>query len=294
MLTTSYPFGRLARIEARKLFGRLLVWMEVGILGFLVAILHVAIIATLEKGGGGQLPAAARAALRQMLYWPQALNNALVFANGGELGGMFVVVLVAAFMAQEYTWHTLHLWLSRGVPRARYLIAKFAAVLIALALLVIVALVAGATVTGVYTYVQQGSLPLNTVDLPLLLRNVVYMLITLLPYAALTFLLAVVSRSTMVTIGVGLGYTLVVENILVELLTLLSGRVAHVARYMPTLLAKSLAQAVAPSTQVQVGMQTPATISLLDPTRAALLLIAYTLVFMGLALWWFRRQDVTV
>lgn len=294
MSTITYSLTRLARIEARKLFGRMLVWMEIGILAFLVVILHVVIIVTLQRPDASQVPPAVREALRQMLYWPQALNNALVLANGGQLGGMFVVVLVAAFVGQEYTWHAVHLWLSRGVPRARYLLAKFAAVSLALGLLVLTALVAGAAVTGVYTYTSQGALPLAEIDLLILARNIVYMLITLLPYAALALLLAVVSRSATVAIGVGLGYTLVVENMLVELLTLVSSGAARVARYTPTMLAKSLGQAASTSTQVQVGVQTPSAISLVEPTWAAALLCLYALVLTALAVWWFRRQDVTV
>ncbi len=294
MFATTYSLAQLARIEARKLFGRMLVWTEIGILAFLVVIVHVALIVTLQNPDPGQIPPAAREALRHMFYWPQALNNALTLANGGELGGMFVVVLVAAFVAQEYTWHTVHLWLSRGVPRARYLLAKFAAVFPALGLLVLTALVAGAAITGVYTYTSQGALPLAEIDLLTLARNMVYMLITLLPYAALALLLAVVSRSTTVTIGIGLGYTLVVENMLVELLTLVSPGAARVARYTPTMLAKSLAQAASTSAQVQVGLQTPSAISLVEPTWAAALLCLYAVGLTALAVWWFRRQDVTV
>lgn len=294
MLNTRVSFTQLIAIEQRKLFGRALLWVELGTLALLVTLAHVALVITLQKGNPGQLPPEAVAEFRRMLQWPQALDNALSFANGGELGGMLVAILVGAFVAQEYTWHTVHSWLSRGISRSHYLLAKFMVISMALLLIVLTTLAAGGAVTAVFTYVDTGTLPLSAVNGPRLLLNVLRVTFTLLPYAALTLLLAVVSRSTMVAIGVALGYSLLVENLLVEMLVLLSPTAARVARFFPTMLAKSIVRLVSRAGEVNVGLNMPTETLLLPSNTAAFILAGYTLLFLTAAIWWFRQQDVTV
>ncbi len=291
MRTTFIP---LLYAERRKLLGRALPWVEVLIFALLVGILHVAVMLTLQQGNAKELPPQVANEIRQMLYWPQGLKGALAFANGGEIGGLFVIVLVGAFMAQEYTWHSIHLWLSRGISRTAYLLAKTTVIFGFLVLFVLVALIVGGGATAVFTYVEQGALPLDQVDVLALLWDVLVVTYTLVPYAALAFFLAVLSRSTMVTIGVGLGYTLLAENLIAEVLMMISPETARAMRYLPTMLTKSLIQYITPESQVTVGMGIGDTVSLLRPGTAAILLGVYTLLFLGGAVWLFRRQDVTV
>jgi len=289
-------FVRLVRVEQRKLFGRALLWAELGILGFLMVVLYVALIVTLGRGEAENLPPQAMEEFRRMLHWPSGLTSGLLFANGGELGGMFVAILVGAFVAQEYVWHTVHLWLSRGISRYQFLLAKFTVILEALVLIVLTSLLAGGFVTGIYTYLDLGYLPWHEVGILSLGLDIVRATITLLPYAAFTFFLAVWSRSTMVSIGVGLGYSLLVENLFVEVLSLVSPEVMRVVRFVPTMLAKSITTLINSQTelQVQVGMGQPSALHLLDPNWAATLLIVYTLVFLLASMWFFHQQDVAV
>ncbi len=287
-------FVRLLSVERRKLFGRALPWAEVLIFALLVGILHIAIIAALQQGNAREMPPQVADEIRRMLYWPQGLKNALTFANGGEIGGLFVIVLVGAFMAQEYTWHSVHLWLSRGVSRTAYLLAKAAIAILFLGAFVLVAVLVGGGVTAVFTYAELGTLPLQEVDALGLVGDMVVVGYTLVPYAALAFLLAVASRSTMVTIGVGLGYTLLIENMVAEILSLFSPEVASVTRYLPTMLTKSLTQHITAGSEVTVGIQGASTVSLLQPETAAVLLAVYTVLLLGASVWLFRRQDMTV
>ena len=282
----------LTRIEMRKLTARKLLWVELALLGLLVLALHGALAAALQNPQGADLPPEALAELRAALRWPQGLRGALTFANGGELGGLFVVVLVAAFTAQEYTWHTVGLWLSRGVSRPRYLAAKALALLPALAALVLVTLLSGAVATGLYTWHSVGALPWQQVAWAELLVDGGRVLLTLLPYAALTLAVAVLTRSTLVTVGLGLGYTLLVENLAVEVLSLLSPDAARLSRYLPTMLAKAVLQPLQSGMQAQVGVASAARDALLAPGPAALGLLAYTAAGLALAWWAFRRQDI--
>ena len=292
-MTTEKSLLSLLRIEIRKLSGRALLWVEVGLLALLIAVLHLALMAALSQPDQGMPPDAVNA-LKDSLRWPHSLLSTLTFISGGELGGLFVVVLVGALAAQEYTWRTVHLWLSRGVGRGMYLLAKLGAVVFALVLLVLTALVVGGAVTGIYTLRTTGGLPWSAVAWGQIILSVFKIVLTMLPYAGLTLAVAVLSRSTMVAIGVGLGYSLLVENMAAEVLMLLSPGVARVARYLPTMLAKSVAGSISTTeVAVSVGMQGGNDALLLPASHAATLLVLYTLAGLAVAWWAFRRQDIS-
>ncbi|NPA93615.1 MAG: ABC transporter permease subunit [Chloroflexi bacterium] len=293
-MMTSFSLLSLLRIETRKLTGRALLWVEVGLLALFIAALHLALMAVLSQPNPQGMPPEAVNALQASLRWPEGLLSGLTFANGGELGGLFVVVLVAALAAQEYTWRTVHLWLSRGVERGAYLLAKFGGIVLALFLLALTALVVGGVVTGIYTWKTVGALPWHAMPWAEAGLGVFKIVLTMLPYAGLTLAVAVLSRSTMVAIGVGLGYSLLVENLAVEVLVLLSPGVARVARYLPTMLAKSVVGSIsATEMAVSVGMQGGDAPSLLSPGLASVLLVGYALMGLAVAWWAFRRQDIS-
>ena len=287
-------FWPIFLLEQQKLFKRALLWVELALLALLVLVLHIALYVTvqLRPAGAGANPEMI-AMVRQSLLWPKALINVLGFAAGNGLGGLVVIVLVGAAVAQEYTWRTLHLWLSHGVPRARLLTAKFAALLVPLLLVVLAPLVAGGAVTAYFTYQQTGGLNLAEVNGLHLALSTLRTAYTLLPYAALTFLLAVVSRSTVVAIGGGVAYALLVESILVQLLALGSKTVARLAQYLPGMLAAGLLQLNRPTAEVTVGLNAGSGPQLPGPVWAAVGIALYTLAFFGLAVWAFRRQDLT-
>lgn len=114
---------------------------------------------------------------------------------------------------------------------------------------------------------------------------------TILPYIGLTFLVAVLTRSTAAAIAAGLAYALVVENILVQLLGLAGGIWAEVARYAPGSLAAALMQTNL--RLVEIDMGTGVNAGLPGPWAAAGGITLYTMAFLGLSLWAFRRQNLT-
>jgi ABC-type transport system involved in multi-copper enzyme maturation permease subunit len=286
-------FWNIFLLEQHKLLKRTLLWAELALLALLVLVLHVALYVTVQwRPAGSEVDPEVIAMVRQSLLWPKALINALDFAAGNGPGGLVVIVLVGAAVAQEYTWRTLHLWLSQGVPRPRLLGAKFAALVVPLLLVVLVPLVAGGAVTAYFTYQQTGGLNLAEVSALHLALSALRTAYTLLPYAALTSLLAVVSRSAVVAIGGGVAYALLVESILVQLLALGSETAARVARLLPGMLAAGLLQLNQTTAEVSVGLNAGPGTRLLDPGPAAVGIALYTLAFFGLAVWVFRRQDL--
>lgn len=282
-------FWQLIRIEQTKLFKRAILWIELALLALGIAILHILLYATSQLGNA---PAEAAVQIQQALTWPVGLMNGLSFAAGPNLGGLMMIILVGAVTAQEYTWRTLHLWLSQGVSRPALLGARFVALVVPALLVVLTALVSGGVITAVFSQVILGTIPFAEVAWGELLLNTTRITYTLLPYAALTFCLAVVSRSTVVAIGAGLAYALLLEGITVQLLSFAGGAWARVGQYLPVGLSRSLMESNAGLT-IQVNGNTAPGATFVGPETAALGIAFYTLLFVGLALLVFRRQDLS-
>jgi len=202
------------------------------------------------------------------------------------------IILVATVTAQEYTWRTVSLWLSHGLSRPTLMAAKFTSFLLPLLLIVVTASITGALGTGFITYSALGTLSLNHVALGRVGLKLVYTAYTLLPYASLTFLLVVVTRSVAAAVGVGIAYSLMVEGLAVQLLSAAGSGLAEVGKYLPGSLAQTL---LLNPGLVEVSGPEGAAVNppLLGVGLAAVLIAGYTIVFLGLATWAFHRQDIT-
>ena len=285
-------FWNALYIENIKNFKRSLLWIELALFAILVLLIHLVFYLVLQNNLGGEaaLPEA-QSQLRQVVTWPGALLNALGLAGGNAIGGLLLVILVGAVTAQEYTWRTLHLWLSRGVPRPVLLAAKFAGLLLPALLIALTPLLVSGVISAMISLRLDGVLPagqVNFIQLGLSLLRTVY---TLLPYAALAFLLAIASRSVVVAVGGGLAFALLAEGVLIQILALLGGSLAQIATYLPAGLSNGLLSLNQAVLTLEVnGRQ--AQLSSLEPLPASIGLALWTLLFIGLALWVFRRQDL--
>lgn len=279
-------------VEQNKLFKRAILWVELGLLA-LVAVIAQLITYALVKFGdmGRQMPPEAVAQMEQSLVWPDALNGLLQLAAGSSLGGMLVIVLVGTITAQEYTWRTFQLWLSRGISRSTVMGAKFAAVIVPILLLVLTPLLVGGVVTAVFSQQLTGTIPWAEVDWALLGANTLRTAYTLLPYAALAFFLAVISRSTVVAIAGGLAYSLLLEGIVVQLLSLAGGTWTRIGMYLPAGLAHGLLSTNS-GLVVTVDGDPVQAVQYLEPAAAAVGIMLYTIVLITVAVLVFRRQDL--
>jgi ABC-type transport system involved in multi-copper enzyme maturation permease subunit len=197
-------FWQVVTIEQTKLFKRAILWVELALLALGVIALHLLLYFALRVSGEAMADPAVAEQIKQTLVWPAGLENAANFAAGPNLGGLLLIVLVGAAVAQEYSWRTFQLWLSRGVPRPLLITGKFTALLLPIALFVLVPLVAGGVVTAFFSATILGAIPFGEVEWGSLLVGALKTAYSLLPYAGLAFFLAVLSRSTIVAVGGGL------------------------------------------------------------------------------------------
>ena len=288
-------FSNVLSMEWTKIVKRKLFWGELIALALGVITVEAFLYVIFQTGStGGHMLPDAQEALRSLFTWPTAPMNSLAFANGNSLGGLLVIILVGALTAQEYTWRILHLWVSQGTSRVSVMTAKVAALLPALLLVTLTPLVVGGLITAIFTVQMNGSLDVSQINGVQWGLSVLRTAYSLFPYAALTFLLAVVSRSPVVAIGSSMAYALLVEGILVQILALASGTLARASQYLPGRLASGLLsanQGAIGGTIVVNGQRI--TQQFLDPATSALGIALYTIAFIGLAIWVFRRQDLT-
>lgn len=276
--------------ENIKILRRRLFWVELILLVLIVVGILLALFITVEtERNGSGLLSEERRMLLETLTWPEAWNNVIRLAGWDGFGPVFLIILVGAVTAQEYTWRTLHLPLSRGISRPMLLMAKFAVLLIAGALIVLTVLVAGGITTAIFSTLINGSLNLRQLDMLHLSLSIVRATYTLLPYGCLALFLAVASRSTVVAISGGLVFTLVLENLIISGAGMLGEWFANLVLYLPGGLANSLLAL----NNASLGMGNTSEMTIVSPLHAVIGITAWAVLFLILSLVVFQRQDLT-
>ncbi len=194
----------------------------------------------------------------------------------------FLVILAGSLMGSDYSQRTSRQWLMR-VPRSWSVLAKFAALGLLTLAIQFSTLLAGGLV-GLYfkSYVFPGALVVN-VNWPAALLAPLYMTLVNLPYVALALALAVLVRSSFLSVIVALSYGQVIEFMLTGLF-FQSAWVKWLLinlHFSATFLLNSIGNRVA---------QVPGRILL--PAPAIAVSAAYTLILLLAAIWFYRRQDL--
>ena len=283
-------FWDLLSTENTKIVRRRMLWVVLALIAIVILIIEMALFGMAENGlSGAAMPAQDRLEVLQTITWPGALVNVLSMIGGNAFGGLFFVILVGAVTSQEYHWRTLHLWLSRGVPRPMLRLASFAALITPAMLIVLTALVAGGVITAIISLNINNTLLLDQMNFSQLFFSVLRTAYTLLPYGALTYFLAVISRSTVVAVSGGLAYVLLLEDLLTQILGLLGESWQRLIEYLPSTLANSLLAL----NQAAIGVEGSSTAGFGTPLIATMGIAAWSVLFLGLSLWIFQRQDLS-
>ena len=281
-------FWRLLLLEKDKLAGRLVLWIEIGILALAIVLVDVIeYLVSINSSG------VAQTALNQLLEWPRAAINAVNFSEAHALGGILLVIIIAVVTAREYSWRTFHLWLSRGVSRLSLMAAK-SIVIVALSLfLVLTSLVIGLILTGIITLLLHGSLQLSGDNVRQLVLNFLVTDLGLLPFAALTFMFTILFRNSAASMGIVLILLLVVESgLYTAAIAFGSQTIVQMAQYLPIGLIGSLQNAIF-SSQSSSQSLTLSRIPFVTPWLACVCLLAYTVIFAAIGIWRFTRQNFT-
>jgi ABC-type transport system involved in multi-copper enzyme maturation permease subunit len=277
-------FSRMLRIELQKTLGRRFPWIGVAVLVALMSFFYVVFFLFRSN-----IPASGT----RFLYWPDSLIYGLGYASGyaswTSYGTYLLIVLVGVSVGQEYGWRTLQLWLGHGVSRRTVLAAKM---LLSLGLavgIVFLCVLVVAAISAVFSLVVHGGVAFASVDPGQLAAGVARTVFSMLPYAALTFLLAVATRSTLVAIGGSIAFVAVLETALLQILPHLGGALDRIVQFLPAGLSSALN---APNAAI-AGASAVTTASQPTPLQAAVGIAIYAVVLSGLAFIVFERQDLT-
>ncbi|MBK8025068.1 MAG: ABC transporter permease subunit [Chloroflexi bacterium] len=282
---------QMLRIEHLKLYRRRALWIEVALVAGLIAVVFGIILIALQFE---QVPAAERQMVADLLAWPNGVRISILLASHQMLGGLLMIVLVGMVVAQEYTWQTFTLAVRAGVPRSVVLISKFVTVLGPALLITATAMLAGAIMSGIVTLNAGGGLDIGGLPVGELLRDILRVAYALLPYIALTFLVAVWTRSLAASLGLVAGYLFLVEGIVPQLLIMFGGFAAQIGMHMPGQLASALINANGPFAVMEAGPSPQASpFPAAAPEVAVVGIALYTVIFLVLAVLRFRDQDLT-
>jgi ABC-type transport system involved in multi-copper enzyme maturation permease subunit len=281
-------FWRILANEQFKVFKRTVLWVSVGLLTALLAVQFVSNYATAASGTMGEssmLAPERLAQLRQValrsVTWPGAPDTALQYVE--QIGWLAIIVVTGAVVAQEYAWRTLHLTLSHGIARVTFVLGKYAALFLPALLVVLIPLAVTTPLTLFFSAQLGGGLSLGQMQWGRLALATLCTFYGLLPYVAMTFFLAIVTRSVIAPIGGGIAYAIV------ELVLSLSG--SSLATYLPRGLVTSLSAAVTgASASAGTGMLPVPVMT--NPSVAAVGIAFYCVAFIGLSILVIQRQDL--
>jgi len=189
-------------------------------------------------------------------------------------------------VGSEYGWTTFKTILTQRPGRLALFFGKLLALGIVLALLVVLTFAAGAA-SG-YVIAGLESAPAGWPAAGELARALGAGGLILAVWAALGVLLATLLRSTALSIGIGLVYSLVLETIIFSL-PIPNEAFRDAREFFPGQNSTFLADSF--SRQTQAGFAPPE--PPVDASQAALVLLAYAAAFVLLAALVFRRRDVT-
>ena len=273
----------------KRLMTRVLLFVLVGIMIVLYLLLLAVSKITIPVHGSEEI-----GAIQNLLGLPLALPFALSILS--SFGTILAVILIASSVGTEYNWRTLRTMLICSESRLKLLGAK----LVAAGILILIGMVVGLT-TGFLMSLITTAIGGYSFDFSFATGGYLWdqflqfwrTFYVLMPYALLGFLLAVVGRSAMPGIALGIGIFFL-ESIVTAFMSLAGGWIARIPDY---LLAANVRAITARSNLPQgmsMGMGGNGLSDQLPELWLAFVILAgYSLVFIGLAFYLFRKRDVT-
>jgi ABC-2 type transport system permease protein len=198
-----------------------------------------------------------------------------------SVGAPIALILGALAVGSEYGWATFKTILTQRPGRTALFFGKLLALGVVLALVVALTFATGALSSLVVAALAGG--PVKGPPPGELLRALGAGFLVLSVWASLGALLSTLLRSTALSIGLGLVYSLVFETLVFNL-PVDNEFLTNARRYFPGQNSSSLAD----SFSAQASIQAPR----IGAAHSALVLLAYTAAFVALAVFVFSRRDV--
>ncbi len=269
--------------ETLKLRKRPATWVLLLILVAAVALFGYVFnyIFTVNTSQQGQPPGFQEAVLQYVLPESVLVNVVGSLAN---FGSALALILGALTVGSEYGWETVKTTLTQKPGRLSIFAGKIAAVAVILLIFVLAVLALG--VVSSYLIANAEDATINWPSFGDWLQAIGVGWLILGTFAAMGIFLATLFRGTALAIGLGLVYLLVLENLFIGLATQ-SDTVQDIGKALPAKNSLDLSESLG---NVPQFLAVPG--ENVDATQAALVLGAYTVVFLVLAVILFRQRDM--
>jgi ABC-2 type transport system permease protein len=282
---------KIIRAELLKLRKRSLTWILLYVLIGIMILLHLLLYLVSKISLPG--PAGTRVGnLETLLGLPMSIPFALTILS--SFGAVLAVILVASSIGNEYNWRTIRLALISCEGRFKFLGAK----LISIGIYVVIGMVIGVA-TGFIMGLITKAIGGNAFDFSFATGAYLWdqflqfwrTFFIILPFTMLGFLFALVGRSAMPGIAIGIGI-LFLEPIITSLMGLAGGWVTRIPDYLFNANVNAInalnnlpipggfAGGVANASQMP------------SVTHAFVVLSVYIVVCAGVAFYLFRKRDV--
>ena len=216
------------------------------------------------------------------LYPENVLSNVLSLFV--QFGVAVALIFGAMAVGSEYGWETLKLSLTQRPGKLAFLVGKLLAVGVVLALFTLVMFAAGALSS--YVVAGLGDVPVDWPQLWDVAKALGAGWLILAVFAAMGVFLATMFRGTGLAIGLGLVYLLVLESLFLGL-PVDNETFQKIGRALPGRNAFDLTLAFGDAPQ-----DFPLSGGAIEPTQAALVLMAYLAGFLVLSALLFRWREV--
>ena len=273
----------------KRLMTRVLLFVLVGIMIVLYLLLLAVSRVTIPVHGSEEI-----GTIQNLLGLPLALPFALSILS--SLGTILAVILIASSVGTEYSWRTLRTMLICSESRLKLLGAK----LVAAGILILIGMVVGLA-TGFFMSLITTAIGGYSFDFSFMTGGYLWdqflqfwrTFYVLMPYTLLAFLFAVAGRSSMPGIALGIGIFFL-ESIVTAFMSLAGGWIARIPDYLLSANVRAITALNNLPQGVGMGMSGDNLAGQMPELWQAFLILAgYSLVFIVLAFYLFRKRDVT-
>jgi ABC-2 type transport system permease protein len=284
--------GRMIGAELLKLRKRSMTRVLLIILVAIIALVNFLVLAiskvNFPAGGGQRINE-----LRDLL----GLSSAIPFAFSliASFGAVLAVILMASSVGNEYNWKTMRTALISSESRFKFLTAKLVSVALLVIAGMLIGVVAGFIVGLITTGIGGYSYNFSFFTGSYVWQQFVQFWRTffvIIPFALLGFFMAIYGRSAMPGIATGIGVYFL-ESIITAFMSLAGGWIAKVPDYL--LSANVNAITALNSLPQGFGMGNGSASTIVPPgvPHAFITLSIYSLAFLALGYYLFKKRDVT-
>lgn len=282
---------KIIHAELLKLRKRSLTWILLYVLIGIMIILHILLYLVSKISIPGQTHPGD---LQSLLGLPMSIPFALTILT--SFGAVLAVILTASSIGNEYNWRTIRIALISSESRLKFLGAKLISIVICVLIGMIIGLATG-FIMGLITTAIGG----NSFDFSFATGGYFWdqflqfwrTFFVILPFMLLGFLFALVGRSAMPGIAVGIGI-LFLEPIITTFMTLAGGWVAKIPDYLFT----ANVNAINALNELPIpggfnGGLGSSSSQIPSVSHAFAALSVYIVIFIGVGFYLFRKRDVT-